>query len=191
MRVISGKFRGQKLVEFKSKHIRPTTDRVKESIFNKLAADLPEARVLDLFAGTGNLAIEALSRGADWVDLVELRSSSLKIIQQNLTKLSLSEKCRVYGKDVFKFLKGRATGEQEAPYDVIFVDPPFTEKLADSVLLAISKSSVYHKDSIIVIEATIHESVREIYSPLYQYDERHFGDKIVFFYSPSDDIENL
>ena len=77
MRIISGKFKGRPLVSFQADHIRPTTDRVKETLFNKLMGVVEDARVLDLFSGTGNLAIECLSRGAGWVDLVESHNRSI------------------------------------------------------------------------------------------------------------------
>jgi 16S rRNA (guanine966-N2)-methyltransferase len=86
VRIISGKWKGRQLVSFKANHIRPTTDRVKETLFNILQHDIPDSRILDLFGGTGNLSFESLSRGARFVELVESHKISLKIIQENMTK---------------------------------------------------------------------------------------------------------
>ena len=83
MRIISGKFKGRSLISFKASHIRPTTDRVKESLFNKIQGETEGARVLDLFAGTGSLGLEALSRGAAFVHFVDDSPVSLKILKQN------------------------------------------------------------------------------------------------------------
>src|SRR4051812_43364744 len=115
MRIIGGKFKGRNLVSFKADHIRPTTDRVKESIFNKLQNDIPGGRVLDLFSGTGNLAIEALSRGADYVIAVELNRKSLMIIRENLEILGIKNEIEVVGDDVLKYVR-KYTGP---PFDVI------------------------------------------------------------------------
>lgn len=82
MRIISGKYRGRRLSAFNAPHIRPTTDRVKETMFNKLMGQVEGARVLDLFAGTGNLGIESLSRGANWVEFVESNRKSLEILKK-------------------------------------------------------------------------------------------------------------
>ena len=83
MRIISGKYKGRVLTSFQADHIRPTTDRVKESLFNKWMSLVGEARVLDLFSGTGNLGIESLSRGASHVDFVELNAKSIIILKKN------------------------------------------------------------------------------------------------------------
>src|SRR5690606_35256713 len=107
MRIISGKFGGRKLVHFKADHIRPTTDRVKEVIFNKLQSDIDGSRVLDLFSGTGSLALEALSRGASWVTAVEKNPKSIEIIKKNCELLKIPPgEIALVKKDVLAFLKG-------------------------------------------------------------------------------------
>lgn len=183
MRVIAGKYRGRQLVGFNGPHIRPTTDRVKETVFNILAPDIDGARVLDLFSGTGNLGIEALSRGAAWVDAVEQHPASLKIIRANLEKLGIEEGIRVHGMDVFKYLQ-RYAGQA---YDVILIDPPFTQKWADRVMDELSRSAVFSDTTTVMIEASSQETVEKAYGRLQQYKERHFGDKIVFFFTPNED----
>ena len=186
MRIISGKYRGHQLVGFKGSHIRPTTDRVKESVFNILAPEVDGARILDLFSGTGNLMIEALSRGAASVDAVEQHPGSLKVIRANLEKLKIEHGFKIVASDVFKFLKKY----NDAPYDIIFVDPPFTEKWADRVLTELSLSKVFGPHTIIMIEAASKEKVGETYNSLKKYKERHFGDKIVFFFSSGRDSQD-
>ncbi len=178
MRIISGKFRGRKLVHFKADHIRPTTDRVKESIFNKLQGAVDGARVLDLFAGTGNLSCESVSRGAASVDAVELSRKSIAIINQNLELLDIENDVRVINEDVLKYLR-RYEGE---PYDLIFCDPPFTEKLADQVLVEAAKSKAVGPDTLLIIESSSHEHVGETYENLACDDRRDYGDKTVSFW---------
>ena len=104
--------------------------RVKETLFNKLMSYMEGARVLDLFSGTGNLGIEAISRGAEWVDLVESHPKSVQIIRDNLAQFKITDGCKVFPVDVFKYIKGYSG----KPYDVILADPPFTKTLADTVM---------------------------------------------------------
>lgn len=182
MRIIAGKFRGRRLANFKADHIRPTTDRVKESIFNKLQGYVDGARVLDLFGGTGNLTCEAVSRGAVHVDTVELSKKSVAIIRENLALLGIEKDVHVFTEDVLKYLK-RYEG---TPYDLILADPPFTEKLADSVLESLSTSKAVGPETIIMIESSSHETVKESYPGLERTDERDYGDKRVSFWRQSE-----
>ncbi len=177
MRVISGKFKGRELVSFKAAHIRPTTDRIKESIFNKLQSEIEGALVLDLFSGTGNLAIEAISRNARSVVAVEMNKKSIDIIKRNVQLLKI-ENLEIIGQDVFKFLKNYA-GER---FDLIFCDPPFTEKLAHRLFTEISVSSVFKNETLIVAESGGKEPLLDEYLPLIRFDKRDYGDKIVSYF---------
>jgi 16S rRNA (guanine966-N2)-methyltransferase len=178
MRIISGKLKGRRLVSFKAEHIRPTTDRVKEVLFNILQGDLPGARVCDLFSGTGNLAIEAYSRGAGYVEAVESHKTSLQIIADNLRELKLSKEIHVVKKDVYSYLEGYS-GE---PFDLVFIDPPFTERMAHPVLEAVAKSEVCREGGVVIIEASKHERVDDNYGVYKLLDRRDFGDKSAFIF---------
>jgi 16S rRNA (guanine966-N2)-methyltransferase len=174
MRVISGKYRGHQLVAFKADHIRPTTDRVKETLFNKIQFNIDGASVVDLFCGTGNLGIEALSRGAKFCTFVEKNPKSLSITRQNLEKLKVSkEHYRIVNMDVLLFLKKYA-GE---PFDVILADPPFTEKMAHDVMLAASECGGFVENTIMAIESEKKERMEERYGSLIKYSQNDYGDK--------------
>lgn len=173
MRVISGKYRGRLLVAFKGDHLRPTTDRVKETIFNKLMHRIPESRVLDLFSGTGNLSIEALSRGAQFVLMVESHRKSLQIIKKNFENLSIERDFELRSQDVFSFIKSY----QGEGFDIVFADPPFTKKIAHEVMLALSQVSWVGAEVIVVIEASTHERLEPTYSGFKCLDILEFGDK--------------
>jgi 16S rRNA (guanine966-N2)-methyltransferase len=176
MRIISGKYKGRRLTSFEADHIRPTSDRVKESVFNIIFSYIEGAKVLDLFSGTGNIAIEFSSREAALIDAVEMHKKSLQILNKNVA-LVKADNIQVIPKDVFKFLKD-TTNE----YDIVFIDPPFTEKIADKVMQAVKDSRIYNPNTIIIIESSKHEKLDLEYAPLKCYDQRKFGDKSVSFF---------
>ena len=178
MRVISGKWKGRQLVNFQAEHIRPTTDRVKETLFNKLMGQVEGARVLDLFSGTGNLAIECLSRNAAWVDLVENNKKSLGIIHENLSKLKILEGFAIAPMDAFRYIEGY----QGPPYDLVLADPPFTQALAHSLAESIGASRIMAPGAWLVIEASSKERMDEAYPGLNRLDQRTFGDKHLNFF---------
>lgn len=178
MRIISGKYKGHHLTSFQADHIRPTTDRVKESLFNIIQSHIEDARILDLFSGTGSLGLEALSRGAREVLFVEKNKKSIAILEKNIEKLKVSEPYRILPKDVLSFLKNY---EGEA-FDVIFADPPFTEKMAHDVILAADHSKAFKPETIMAIESGRRENVELEYETLVRYDQREFGDKFLSFY---------
>ena len=179
MRIISGKFGGRKLTPFKADHIRPTTDRVKEVIFNKLMGEMEGARVLDLFSGTGSLAFEAVSRGAGHVVAVEKNLKSIEIIKKNceLLKVSATE-LTVVKKDVLSYLKGPFP----QGYDIILIDPPFTEAMADEVMAALGQSELARFPTKIFIEAGKKETLAPSYGSIQMIDKKDYGDKHLGIY---------
>ncbi|MDG0816941.1 16S rRNA (guanine(966)-N(2))-methyltransferase RsmD [Bdellovibrio svalbardensis] len=174
MRIIAGKYRGHQLVAFKADHIRPTTDRVKETLFNKLQFDIGDAKVADLFCGTGNLGIEALSRDARFCTFVEKNPKSLTITRQNLEKLKVPPgSYKIVNMDVISFLKAY-TGEA---FDIIFADPPFTEKMAHDVMEAASTSAAFGPNTQLAIESQAKERMEDRYGSLVRFSKKDYGDK--------------
>lgn len=178
MRIVAGRLRGRRLVSFKADHIRPTTDRVKESVFNKLQGTWEGARVLDLYAGTGNIGFEAISRGAREVLAVELSAKSIDIIRRNVEELEIGAEHSVLKDDVRRFL-ARYRGE---PFDIVIADPPFTEALAHETLLSLATSAAIGPGTTVVVEASSHEKVEASYPRLRCLDRRDYGDKMVTFW---------
>ena len=179
MRIISGKYKGRVLTSFQADHIRPTTDRVKESLFNKWMSLVGEARVLDLFSGTGNLGIESLSRGAIHVDFVELNAKSIIILKKNIELLKIEKSFFSISKaDVLSFVKSY----QGKPYDLILADPPFTEKMAHLVMEALDKSACIGPETKIAIESQKKERMDDQYQNLIRYDFNDYGDKVLSFF---------
>lgn len=126
MRIVAGRWRGRTIAAPTGRQVRPTADRVREAWMSIVAPLLPEARVLDLFAGSGALGIEAVSRGAAVADLVEIAPPSLRAIQSNLEILGAGDAIRVHRKDALRFVEGLEAGA----YDVAFADPPYDLGLA-------------------------------------------------------------
>lgn len=178
MRIIGGKYKGQHLVSFQADHIRPTTDRVKETLFNMIQSEIEGSRAVDLFSGTGSLGLEALSRGVESVLFVEKNKKSIAILQKNILKLKIDEPLQIINKDVFQFLKS-----YEGPsFQLIFVDPPFTEQLADEVLEAICQSQIFAADSLVMIESARKEKLVDEYSRAVRVKKKEFGDKVLSFF---------
>lgn len=160
MRVISGKARGTKLSSIESLSTRPTLDRVKESLFNIIQNNLRDAVVLDLFAGSGQLGIEALSRGADKAYLCDINRDAAKMIKQNLEKTKLKDKAVVINEDYKKALRTLNTNEK---FDIIFIDPPYKEDIAVDSIIDIIHESRLKENGIMIIETDeIERDLREI-----------------------------
>ncbi len=178
MRIIAGKYKGHPLVAFNASHIRPTTDRVKETLFNIWQAEVEGARVLDLFSGTGNLGLEALSRGAREVIFVDKNRKSIEILEKNIAKLKIEEPHRVVTKDVISFVKSYSG----VAFDLVLIDPPFTEAMAHDVMLAVASSKLFHEGTLFAIESGRREKIEDDYSTLSRYRLREFGDKFLSLY---------
>ncbi len=148
MRVISGTARGRKLISPDGNDVRPTLDRVKESIFNMLSFSVPESTVLDLFCGSGALGIEALSRGAKHATFVDKSAPSLSVTQQNLTLTHLEDKALCVHQDFISYLSS-ATGA----FDLIFLDPPYAAGFTEQALLLIKERKLLAKDGIVICES--------------------------------------
>ena len=147
MRVITGLARGRKLKEPAGMETRPTTDRVKEGIFSSIQFELEGRRVLDLFGGTGQMGIEALSRGAAHCTFVDLRKEAAAIIRENLALTGFQDRARVVQGDALAFLS-RCGGA----YDVIFLDPPYGSGLLEKAIETITKIDIVSENGIIVCE---------------------------------------
>ena len=150
MRIISGTARGLKLQSLEGSDTRPTLDNVKEAIFSMLFYKCRDARVLDLFAGSGALGIEALSRGACEAVFVDANSKACSVIKTNLEKSRLASGAAVFNTDAKKYLE--TAGKSGQKFDVIFLDPPYALGLLDEVLDLIEKNNLLNSEGLIVCE---------------------------------------
>lgn len=157
MRIIAGKAGGLRLKSLSGKDVRPTLDRVKESMFNIIAFYLVEADVLDLFAGFGGLGIEALSRGAKSADFVEINQKHLNIIKQNLEKAKLFNSASLHRNDVYSYLKNC-----NKKYDLIFMDPPYEKEMSKEAVELILKNNLLKEKGLIISEKSAKEKSENI-----------------------------
>ena len=146
MRIITGTARGKRLKTPEGLLTRPTSDRVKEGIFNIIQFDIEGRRILDLFAGTGQLGIEALSRGASTAVFVEQRRDAATLVRDNLKITDFTDRGRIVNGDAAGFLSSA-----REKFDIIFVDPPYAANLWESTLSAISKFDILSNHGIIIL----------------------------------------
>ena len=147
MRVISGKARGITLMTPKGEHTRPTADRVKEALFSIVQFDLPGAKVLDLFGGTGQLGIEALSRGARHAVFVDSRDDACRLIKENLKRAKLESEATVVRSDYLQYLN-----RCNEKFDIIILDPPYAEVFLENSLNIITEIDILQSGGIIIAE---------------------------------------
>lgn len=169
MRVISGSARGRILKALEGDETRPTTDKVKESIFNIIQFDVEGSRVLDLFAGSGQLAIEAVSRGAESAVVVENSRRAAEIIKENVKRCDFADEISIHRGDFAEVLtKG-------AKYDVIFLDPPYESNLLSRALELIHSFDILTNNGIIVCETDSSSEVLKYPEDEYSYREYRYG----------------
>lgn len=153
MRVIAGTARSLPLKSVPGMETRPTTDRIKETLFNILQPELPDCRFLDLFSGSGGIGIEALSRGAREAVFIEKNPRACACIRENLSFTKLSEHGKLLSMDVFGGLKRL---ENQGVFDCIFMDPPYRQELERTVLEYLRDSTIADENTLIIAEAWLH-----------------------------------
>ena len=179
MRVISGKWKGKRLFSVKGLNLRPTSDRVKEAIFDIVQNHIAGQQVLDLFAGTGALGIEALSRGARRAVFVEESARSLTALRKNIEECKIKDQAQVLAREALAGIKIlESKGES---FQLIFMDPPYGKGLAYKTLKVLATSSILSPDTLIIAE---HAPMDDIFSipHLQRVDARKYGGTLVSFF---------
>lgn len=181
MRVISGTARGKKLSSLEGLETRPTLDRVKEALFNIIQFDLKDAKILDLFSGSGALAIESLSRGAIKAVLCDNSRKAIRIINQNLKDTRLEEKAKVINKDYLTVIK--QMHNESKKFDIIFLDPPYKTNYAINSIEQILEYNILNDDGIIIVETDDENKIEEIKknNNIEVYDIRKYGIVFIIF----------
>ena len=184
MRVASGEARGVRLKGAAAAGIRPTTERVRAAIFNILeTSQVIDRRAVDLFAGTGSLGIEALSRGAAWADFVERNRRQCLVLQDNLERTGYAEAGRVHCADVSEWLRRAGAGEFGGePYGLALLDPPYRMGDPTPTLAALRESGLLAANATVVLGHSSRQELPDWVPGLRRYDIRRYGDNSVAFY---------
>lgn len=178
MRIIAGEKRGCAIAAPKGRDTRPTLDRIKESLFGIIQFSIANSRVLDLFAGSGNLGLEALSRGAQYAAFCDASRESIRVIRANIEKLGYESGSEVFACDCMAALNALAAAGKK--FDIVFLDPPYASSLAEKAIVRIVELGLLAQDGITVVEhatklpPTVPETI-EIY------DVRKYGDIAISF----------
>ena len=180
MRVIGGKYRGRKLETLPGLDVRPTSDRLRETLFNILSPMISGARFLDLCAGSGAVGVEAASRGVGGVTFVEQSRTACAAIQKNLERLGIAEGALVLNQDAGSALK--ALDQQRDSFDVIYIDPPYAAGLYDEVMGLISRSELLAQDGVVIVEHRSKEPPESSYDRLVEYRQVKQGQSQLAFY---------
>ncbi len=175
MRIVAGEFRGRKLHAPRGQDIRPTTDRVKEAVFSMVAPRIPGAAVLDLFAGSGALGLEALSRGADRVVFVDRSPRAIELVKANVALCGVEDRCRVIlgaGEQIVKRLA--ADGER---FHLFFLDPPYGKGHVEEALSLLG--ALTHPDGMVIAECHVKDEPPKRCGGWVRIKERRYGDTLI------------
>lgn len=175
MRVITGSARGHRLLSIPGYDTRPTTSRVKEAIMSAIHFEIPEAHVLDLFAGTGQLGIETLSRGAKDCVFVELSTEADSVIRENLKRTHFSDRARRYKADATSWL-----ARANESFDIVFIDPPYDKDILPEILPLVEK--LMNDQGVIVCESALTDKVPETVGRFSIFRDYSYGKRKVTMY---------
>ncbi len=182
MRIIGGLAKGRRLTAPKGLSIRPTSDKVREALFDILREEIAGAYFLDLFAGTGGVAIEALSRGAASAVLVEQNRRAVRLIKKNLASLSFDIPAKIISSPVSNALpKLAASGDN---FDIIFIDPPYEANLIDETLSGLIKHDILKPQALVIVEHRYDDKLPSQVGRLKLYRENKYGETGLAFYAP-------
>ena len=174
MRIITGKARGVQLKTPEGMQTRPTTDRVKEAMFSIIQFEIPGARVLDLFGGTGQLGIEALSRGAKSAVFVDMQESACRLIRENLKRARLEQDGRVIRGDYLQYLD-----RCREKYDIILLDPPYAEVFLENALKRITEIDILETNGIIVTERPLGKELPWVFEGYTRSKDYKYGNTLL------------
>jgi 16S rRNA (guanine966-N2)-methyltransferase len=180
LRIISGERRGRIIKTLGGSSTRPTSDRVKESIFNIIQARLPGSTILDLFSGTGNLGLEAMSRGGEEAVFVEKNPNAIAVLRENCRTLDYMDYIEIMPYDVKKAIK--ALSAKGRTFDIVFMDPPYDLDLEIPTITALDDYNLVKDDGIIVVEHLLEDEQQDIIGSFIRYDLRKYGNTAISLY---------
>lgn len=180
MRIISGQLRGRRLRAPEGQATRPTSDRVREALFNIIAARVPGARFLDVCAGSGAVGLEAISRGAEAAVFVEQSRRALEQLEDNVERCGVGDQARIVHRDALSALKSFEAGGER--FDLVYVDPPYDAGLYRPVLRLLGMSDVVAPDGLVIVELRTRDRLPDDAGELRHYRDERYGDTTLAFY---------
>lgn len=180
MRVIAGLCRGRRLKSVKGWNTRPTADRVKEAVFNVLGNRTIDASFLDLFAGTGNMGIEAISRGCSLAVFVEKDRKAVQVIKDNLLNCNIMDRALIFHLDCIKALK--IIKKENIKFNLVYLDPPYKMEIIKEVLEYLVDLQLLHEDAIVMAETSVETQLTPVCKNLHMVKESKYGDIKITYY---------
>ena len=180
MRIIAGKARGRKLIPPATMETRPTLDRVKEAMFSMIQGYIPEAIVVDVFAGTGSLGLEAASRGAKEVYLVDKSPVTFPLLKENVDNLKFNDFCTPLNMDSYDALRKLASMQKK--FDIIFIDPPYCKEMIPEAIKLVKENDMLKQDGIIVTKIDTVEEIYQGFDEIKLTRSKKYGNTTVCFY---------
>ncbi len=181
MRISSGIAKNKKIKSQNSRNVRPTMSRVKEAIFDIIKPYLEDAMFLDLFSGTGNMALEALSRGVKRAVMIEKNKDAVSIIIENVNSMGFEDRCRAYKNEVNRAIE--ILSRKREIFDIIFIDPPYKEELCTETITKIDTFKILSERGIVLAEHHEKEKLADEIGNLKKVDERNYSGKVITFYT--------
>lgn len=184
MRIIAGELRHRIVEMVPGDTTRPTGDRIKESIFNRIGPYFDGGLMLDLFGGSGNIGFEGLSRGIDECIFVDINNGPISTIKKNATNLKVMDRCRILKKDYMEALK--SFKEEGLKFDLIFIDPPYAKQQIDDIMRFLSDNDLVNIDGLVICESAKEDSFASSYGQLVMNNEKVYGITRVSIYKKED-----
>ncbi|MDD2573255.1 MAG: 16S rRNA (guanine(966)-N(2))-methyltransferase RsmD [Bacillota bacterium] len=188
MRIVAGSAGGRRLVSPKDNRIRPTADKVKEAVFSIIGPNIYDSIVLDLFAGTGSLGLEALSRGAEFVTFVEKSPNSLRILKENIKLTGFVNRSEVLYTDALKALEGFERADRV--FDLIFIDPPYRDNFYEKTLFSIEKCGIIRNGGLVIVEYPDSVKLDRGFCRLVPVKNKIYGSTAISIFTRGDDHED-
>ena len=177
MRIVAGKHGSRKLKSPADNAIRPTSDKVKGAVFSSLGEKGRTGRFLDCYSGTGNMALEALSRGMDFAVMIDQSPKACALIRENVSALQEEEHCRIYCGDVFSVLP-----KLKEPFDCIYIDPPYAKEKNGELMDTLCRYDLICPDGVVVVESDAASCFADQIGSLYKYKEKNYRDTKITYY---------
>ncbi len=188
MRIISGKLKGRMVKGYDIIGTRPTMDRIKESLFATIQNHIKDSIVLDLFAGTGNYGIEAISNGAKEVYFNDLNIKCVNVIKDNLNTFNVMDNNIILNLDYMKCLEYLST--KNIKFDLIFLDPPYKDDVISKIINFVIENNLLNKKGLIICELT-NNNLLESYNNVSLWKNKKYGDKYIYIYQNNENLSNL